>query len=77
MLTRHQSSLKTNQISIGPYFLEIKEEKGSCWCKIKSTNFFDLSSQIWYFLKGKDLIITTENWKFAYSSVFLSNLVMN
>ena len=27
MLTRHQSSLKTNQISIGPYLLEIKEEK--------------------------------------------------
>ena len=31
---------------------------------------FDLSSQVWYFLKGKYLIITTENWKFAYSSVF-------
>ena len=30
VLTRHQSSLKTNQISIGPYFLEIREEKGSC-----------------------------------------------
>ena len=30
VLTRHQSSLKTNQISIGPYFLEIKEGKGSC-----------------------------------------------
>ena len=36
---------------------------------------FDLSSQVWYFFKGKDLIITTENWKFAYLSVFLSNLV--
>ena len=30
VLTRHQSSLKTNQISIVPYFLEIKEEKGGC-----------------------------------------------
>ena len=30
VLTRHQSSLKTNQISVGPYFLEIREEKGSC-----------------------------------------------
>ena len=29
VLTRHQSSLKTNQISLGPYFLEIKEEKGA------------------------------------------------
>ena len=28
--TRHQSSLKTNQISIGTYFLEIREETGSC-----------------------------------------------
>ena len=28
--TRHQSSLKTNQISVGPYFLEIREEKGCC-----------------------------------------------
>ena len=27
VLTGHQSSLNTNQISIGPYFLEIKEEK--------------------------------------------------
>ena len=26
-LTRHQSSLKTNQISIVPYFLEIKGRK--------------------------------------------------
>ena len=38
---------------------------------------FDLSSQVWYFLIGKYLIITTENWKFAYLSVFLSNLVLN
>ena len=30
VLTRHQSSLKTNQNSIGPHFPEIKEEKGSC-----------------------------------------------
>ena len=30
---------------------------------------FDLGSQVWYFLKGKDLIITTENWKFAYVSI--------
>ena len=30
VLTRHQSSLKTNQISIGPYSLKIREENGSC-----------------------------------------------
>ena len=29
VLTRHQSSLKTNQISIVPYCLQIWEEKGS------------------------------------------------
>ena len=40
-------ALKTNQISIGPYFLEIKEEKGSCWCKIKSTNFHRIRSVIY------------------------------
>ena len=33
---------------------------------------FDLSSQVWYFLKVHDLIITTENLKVAYSSVFLT-----
>ena len=28
VLTSHQSSLKTNQISNGPYIFEIREEKG-------------------------------------------------